>query len=87
MLQAKEEYQKFVSRVQRDYIAEKVNDGIFGAMMDVQLVNDVRRDPQPSMLYRRLCLALQACISGFLIKRCLQGPVTMSFDSELPGGR
>eukprot|EP00884_Botryococcus_braunii_P019168 jgi/Botrbrau1/5935/Bobra.0366s0109.1 len=38
--QAREFYQKFVERVGRDYRADRVQDGIFGAMMGVSLLND-----------------------------------------------
>jgi len=38
--QAKEMYQKFVERFKDLYVADRVHDGIFGAMMDVALVND-----------------------------------------------
>ena len=30
-----------MERVRRDYVAERVKDGMFGAMMSVALVNDV----------------------------------------------
>jgi D-aminoacyl-tRNA deacylase len=33
-------YQQFLDMVRKDYVAEKVQDGVFGAMMDVALVND-----------------------------------------------
>ncbi|TVY15600.1 D-aminoacyl-tRNA deacylase [Lachnellula arida] len=38
--QAKELYQLFVSKVQQGYVAERVKDGVFRAMMEVALVND-----------------------------------------------
>lgn len=38
--QARDFYASFVDRVRREYAAGKVQDGVFGAMMDVQLVND-----------------------------------------------
>ena len=88
--QAKEEYQSFVLRVQKDYAenSSKVKDGIFGAMMDVQLVNDVSHDSQPLNSIRATlpCVTSlhQRLLNG---KHCLQGPVTMSFDSDFPGGR
>ncbi len=41
-VQAREFYGKFVERVGREYSQEKVKDGVFGAMMAVSLVNDVR---------------------------------------------
>jgi D-tyrosyl-tRNA(Tyr) deacylase len=41
-MQAKDFYQEFVERVRRDFVADRVKDGIFGAMMNVSLVNDVR---------------------------------------------
>lgn len=37
--QAKEMYQQFVDRFKELYIADKVYDGVFGAMMEVSLVN------------------------------------------------
>ena len=40
--QAKEFYSSFVELLRRDYQPERVKDGVFGAMMDVALVNDVR---------------------------------------------
>lgn len=40
-VQAKDFYQSFVEKVRKEYSSEKVKDGIFGAMMDVSLVNDV----------------------------------------------
>ena len=39
--QAKDFYMSFLERVQSEYVAERVKDGIFGAMMDVSLINDV----------------------------------------------
>jgi len=38
--QAKELYQLFVSKVQREYQQDLVKDGVFQAMMEVALVND-----------------------------------------------
>lgn len=38
--QAKELYQRFVSKVGEGYNPEKVKDGVFQAMMEVALVND-----------------------------------------------
>uniref|UniRef100_A0A7S3VKV7 D-aminoacyl-tRNA deacylase n=1 Tax=Dunaliella tertiolecta TaxID=3047 RepID=A0A7S3VKV7_DUNTE len=38
--EAREFYQAFVENVRQEYIAEKVKDGVFGAMMDVSLTND-----------------------------------------------
>lgn len=40
--QAKHFYGSFVERLRREYQPERVKDGVFGAMMDVALVNDVR---------------------------------------------
>ena len=37
---ARELYDKFLHRLRQDYIDEKVKDGVFGAMMAVELVND-----------------------------------------------
>ena len=37
---AQEMYSRFVEDVRANYEAEKVHDGVFGAMMDVELVND-----------------------------------------------
>ena len=40
-MQAREAYQSFVERVRREYgHPERVKDGMFGAMMQVGLVND-----------------------------------------------
>jgi D-tyrosyl-tRNA(Tyr) deacylase len=39
-LKARELYRAFFQKVQDSYDPEKVKDGIFAAMMDVQLVND-----------------------------------------------
>ena len=41
-VQAKVSYTKFLEQVRRAYTADKVHDGVFGAMMNVSLVNDVR---------------------------------------------
>jgi len=41
LVQAQEAYSDFVGRVRKNYVADRVKDGVFGAMMDVQLVNDV----------------------------------------------
>ena len=41
-MQAKLFYEDFVERVRQDYVVERVKDGVFGARMDVALVNDVR---------------------------------------------
>ncbi|EIE24829.1 D-tyrosyl-tRNA deacylase [Coccomyxa subellipsoidea C-169] len=38
--QAKDFYSEFLERVRRGYQAVRVKDGVFGAMMDVSLVND-----------------------------------------------
>lgn len=38
--QAKELYQRFVSKVGEGYNPEKVKDGVFQAMMEVALIND-----------------------------------------------
>ncbi|KAK9814778.1 hypothetical protein WJX72_011337 [[Myrmecia] bisecta] len=38
--QAQEFYSSFVERMRREYAADRVHDGIFGAMMNVSLVND-----------------------------------------------
>lgn len=43
--QAKEFYQQFVERVRAAYQADRVKDGVFGAMMNVSLVNDVSVSP------------------------------------------
>ena len=40
-VQAKVYYLGFLERLRSEYVAERVQDGIFGAMMDVSLVNDV----------------------------------------------
>lgn len=50
--QAQTMYGDFVQMVQESYEADKIKDGIFGAMMDVQLINDgpvtiiIESDPQ-----------------------------------------
>jgi D-tyrosyl-tRNA(Tyr) deacylase len=38
--QARELYQRFVSKVREGYKPERVKDGVFQAMMEVALVND-----------------------------------------------
>lgn len=38
--QAKEFYGAFVENVRSQYVADRVKDGVFGAMMNVALVND-----------------------------------------------
>lgn len=43
-------------RLRSEYVADRVKDGIFGAMMDVSLVNDV--SPAALSFIRALC-----CIS------------------------
>ena len=40
-MQAKDFYLEFLERLRGEYVADRVKDGIFGAMMDVSLVNDV----------------------------------------------
>eukprot|EP00887_Chlorella_sp_A99_P004923 scaffold4.g4923.t1 len=37
---ARDFYGGFLARLRRDYAADRVKDGVFGAMMQVQLVND-----------------------------------------------
>jgi D-tyrosyl-tRNA(Tyr) deacylase len=37
---ARDLYDDFIRRLEQDYEASKVKDGIFGAMMEVELVND-----------------------------------------------
>lgn len=44
-LKAQQAYKGFVERVTLSYVEERVKDGVFGAMMDVQLVNDVSIEP------------------------------------------
>jgi len=39
-LTAKDQYQQFVERVRAAYEGDRVKDGVFGAMMDVELIND-----------------------------------------------
>ena len=39
-LQAQDAYAAFVAQLRQAYQADKVFDGVFGAMMDVALVND-----------------------------------------------
>eukprot|EP00546_Thalassionema_frauenfeldii_P008943 CAMPEP_0178913118 /NCGR_PEP_ID=MMETSP0786-20121207/10657_1 /TAXON_ID=186022 /ORGANISM="Thalassionema frauenfeldii, Strain CCMP 1798" /LENGTH=134 /DNA_ID=CAMNT_0020585809 /DNA_START=191 /DNA_END=595 /DNA_ORIENTATION=- len=52
-LPAKDLYQKFLEQLGHSYDKEKILDGVFGAMMDVELVNDgpvtiiIESDPQP----------------------------------------
>lgn len=41
LVQAKDFYLEFLERLRSEYVAERVKDGVFGAMMDVSLVNDV----------------------------------------------
>ena len=43
LMKAQEAYKAFVERVKQSYIAAGVKDGVFGAMMDVQLINDVSK--------------------------------------------
>jgi len=38
--EAKEFYQRFVDMFRNSYIPEKVKDGEFGAMMEVEIIND-----------------------------------------------
>lgn len=40
MAQARDLYSSFVEKVRQQYQPEKVKDGVFGAMMNVSLVND-----------------------------------------------
>lgn len=40
VLQAKQSYEAFVQAAREAYVADRVKDGVFGAMMDVSLVND-----------------------------------------------
>lgn len=39
-MQAQDAYDAFLGTLRKEYIPERVKDGIFGAMMDVSLVND-----------------------------------------------
>lgn len=39
-LQAQDTYNAFLGTLRKEYIPERVQDGIFGAIMDVSLVND-----------------------------------------------
>jgi D-tyrosyl-tRNA(Tyr) deacylase len=58
---AEEMYGKFLDMLRKEYEPEKVQDGVFGAMMDVALVNDgpvtivIESDPQPSSAERVEC--------------------------------
>jgi len=38
--QAEELYNQFLDKLKEGYESDKIHDGIFGAMMDVELVND-----------------------------------------------
>ncbi|MBU1007610.1 D-tyrosyl-tRNA(Tyr) deacylase [Candidatus Dependentiae bacterium] len=38
--QAKDLYQKFIEQCRHEYVSEKVKDGVFGAMMQISLIND-----------------------------------------------
>lgn len=38
--EAREFYHQFLDRMKRDYLAEKIHDGVFGAKMEVESVND-----------------------------------------------
>lgn len=40
LLQARDFYQQFLDRVRKEYAADKIKDGVFGAYMSVQLEND-----------------------------------------------
>ena len=50
---AQEMYERFLDMLRKDYDPEKISDGEFGAMMDVELVNDgpvtivIESDPKP----------------------------------------
>jgi D-tyrosyl-tRNA(Tyr) deacylase len=39
-VQAEQLYQEFIDLLKRDYSSDKIHNGVFGAMMDVSLVND-----------------------------------------------
>lgn len=81
-MQAESCYKKFVSRVEGAYSGEKVKSGVFAAMMDVGLINDVSAALSFSACGRayNALNAPEACC-------LLQGPVTIIFDSKNPGGR
>jgi len=51
-VQARDFYTEFLERLRKEYVADRVKDGIFGAMMDVSLTNDVcfHQLPLPSLL-------------------------------------
>lgn len=61
-MQAEEAYERFFQRVKKNYIEDKVKDGIFGAMMDVQLINDVRMTRQCNFVDLRENSRLQAAV-------------------------
>ena len=54
--EAKVLYQHFYQKVQEGYMAEKVKDGVFQAMMQVALVNDGPVSAPLSLLYQHGCL-------------------------------
>ena len=39
-VEAKTFYESFLERLKKEYRSEKIHDGVFGAMMDVELTND-----------------------------------------------
>ena len=50
LVQAKDFYLEFLERLRSEYVADRVKDGVFGAMMHVSLVNDVSPATMPVAL-------------------------------------
>ena len=46
-------YDSFMQSIREAYDAKKVQQGVFGAMMDVSLINDVRSDLLSPAIYAR----------------------------------
>lgn len=56
VFQAQAGYSAFLEALRQDYVPDRIKDGVFGAMMDIALVND------GPVTYVALTLAKQPCI-------------------------
>lgn len=77
--EARRLYQHFVNKVQEGYVADRVKDGVFQAMMEVALVND---GPVCSPILAARCL-----LTITLLKVTLEVTAGKQQEPEKPTGR
>ena len=80
-MKAREAYRDFIERVKQNYIGERVKDGVFGAMMDVQLINDVSQSHVLDSLLNCNFMFVQSLGVCQVQKRAAQLLVCCSYNS------